>query len=123
MKAHFGKQIEAARTAKGLTQKALGAAVGLTSTSIYRIESGKQGVEWDTFERIVETLGQPASYYFSSEEPKAFALEVIDSRAAIIGTISIIAARLPKDKLELLMDAAKALLPPSALDVADDLKK
>lgn len=65
LKKHFGAKVKSARETMGYTQKALGAAVGVDGNSIARLERGEQGVRWNVLERIIEALGQPASYFFS----------------------------------------------------------
>lgn len=69
MKAHFGKQIKAARQAKGYTQEALGRLIGIEGNSIARIERGANPIRWENLEKLVQVLGQSPAYYFSDKKP------------------------------------------------------
>ena len=52
----IGERIAQYRKEKGLTQKELGELVGLTSSAISLIESGKNNPTWENLKKIAETL-------------------------------------------------------------------
>jgi HTH-type transcriptional regulator/antitoxin HipB len=54
------RRIAAARRAKGLTQEALAAQLGLATRNLQRLESGKQNLTLGTVERVARAIGVPA---------------------------------------------------------------
>lgn len=59
------------RLAKGLSMEQLGELIGLTQSSVSRIENGKNRPEWGTLDRIVEvTDGQVTPNDFTDLPPK-----------------------------------------------------
>lgn len=70
MRARFGKQVKAAREAKGYTQEALGRLIGIEGNSLARIERGANPIRWANLEKLVDALGMPPSYYFSDKAPE-----------------------------------------------------
>jgi len=65
----FGQRLRAAREAKNITQKELGALAKRAGNTIAMIERGEQAPEWDAMEAIFAKLGEPPAYYFSEERP------------------------------------------------------
>jgi HTH-type transcriptional regulator / antitoxin HipB len=53
----IGKSLQQARTARGLTQGALGALVGLPQSHISKIERGETDFQWTTLEQIANAVG------------------------------------------------------------------
>jgi len=53
----------------GLSQAALGKLSGSAGNTIARIERGETAMRWDTFERIMDALGQPPAFFFSDQPP------------------------------------------------------
>jgi transcriptional regulator with XRE-family HTH domain len=49
--------LQAARTARGLTQSELGALVGLPQSHISKIERGETDFQWTTLEQIANAVG------------------------------------------------------------------
>lgn len=103
MKPHFGKQLKAARKAKGYTQEALGALLGMKGNSVARLERGKNAINWRNLEKLGELLGQPASFYFSDEKPQAASSAVV-TRSTLIGDIVMALSSLEEEKLVLLRE-------------------
>lgn len=57
IKTVVGQQIRNVRKAKGLTQKELGAKLGVADSVITNYESGKQNLTLDTIQKIADVLG------------------------------------------------------------------
>lgn len=57
----IGEAVRAARVQRGMSRKALAAAIGVSPTQIYRIESGRSGANIETLQKIAQTLGVPVS--------------------------------------------------------------
>lgn len=57
----IGEAVKAARVQRGMSRKALAAAIGVSPTQIYRIESGRSGANVETLQKIAQTLGVPVS--------------------------------------------------------------
>jgi transcriptional regulator with XRE-family HTH domain len=53
----IGKNLQKARTVRGLTQAELGALVGLPQSHISKIERGETDFQWTTLEQIANTIG------------------------------------------------------------------
>lgn len=66
----FGRKLKEAREARGYTQKALGALIGIDPNSLARLERGEQGARWRVMEKIFEVIDEPPTYYFS-DQPSA----------------------------------------------------
>lgn len=43
----------------------------MDSNSIARVERGEQGMRWAAIEKLVDVLGEPASFFFSNEKPSS----------------------------------------------------
>lgn len=65
----FGPRVRSARETAGFTQKQLGNRVGVSSTTIARIERGEQGIRESTLMGLAEHLGKAPAYFYSSEAP------------------------------------------------------
>lgn len=65
----FGRQLRAARKARGFTQETLAEALSLSKTTIYNMEAGEQFVSGDVLRKLIPLLGEPPSFYFSDERP------------------------------------------------------
>lgn len=64
MSTRFGEELRRLREEKGLSQQALGAAVGLTQGMIGHIERGLvPGVSAATLYKLVEALGVPCMHF------------------------------------------------------------
>ena len=119
LRKHFGRQLKCAREAKGYTQKALAEALGMDGNTVARIERGAQGIRWANLERLVELLGQPASFYFSNEVPvevqkvrptRSVVHLTQVRRDQIVGEIARLALKLSDENLDgLLRDALLSL--------------
>jgi transcriptional regulator with XRE-family HTH domain len=53
----IGKNLQKARTARGLTQAELGVLVGLPQSHISKIERGETDFQWTTLEQIANAVG------------------------------------------------------------------
>ena len=60
-----GEKIRMIRKAKGLTQKALGEALGVTQATIQQLESGKRNPKFNTLQRIADALNVPVEELIS----------------------------------------------------------
>lgn len=56
----IGRNLQQARTARGLTQAELGALVGLPQSHISKIERGETDFQWTTLEQIANAVGLSA---------------------------------------------------------------
>jgi transcriptional regulator with XRE-family HTH domain len=65
----LGDRILRLREAHGLTQQQLGAAVGLTRSSIANTEAGRQNLPIDTITRLAETLHTSISVLVGETDP------------------------------------------------------
>lgn len=80
---YFGERLKTARKLANCTQAELARRIGVSPHAVTMIETGRQGVRWKVLEKIVDALGQPASFYFSTDPPgsidpsPARALEII----------------------------------------------
>ncbi|MBD2753753.1 helix-turn-helix domain-containing protein [Spirosoma validum] len=57
VKMRVGHLIREARKAKGLTQKELGAKLGVSESTFNQYESGKQNLTIETLERVANAIG------------------------------------------------------------------
>lgn len=57
IKQKVGEQIRDARKAKGLTQKELGAIMGLSESVVNKYETGKQNLSLETVQKVARALG------------------------------------------------------------------
>ena len=53
----IGKNLQQARTARGLTQAELGALVGLPQSHLSKIERGETDFQWTTLEQVANAVG------------------------------------------------------------------
>jgi transcriptional regulator with XRE-family HTH domain len=71
----FARRLRQARLRRGLSQKALGIAIGVdpsgASSRINQYERGKHAPDYATAERIARALGVPTPYLFAREEAVA----------------------------------------------------
>ena len=65
----FGQRIRAARVAAGLSQGALGAAVGISWQQVQKYEKGKDRVSASTLQRFAATLGLHPGSFFDADLP------------------------------------------------------
>jgi transcriptional regulator with XRE-family HTH domain len=61
---HVGRRIKARRLEVGLTQSALGAALGVRFQQIQKYERAKNGVPAASLPRLAEQLGVRPDYFF-----------------------------------------------------------
>jgi transcriptional regulator with XRE-family HTH domain len=61
IKYKVGQQIREARKAKGLTQKELGALMGLSESVVNKYEAGKQNLSLETVQKVALALGMDLS--------------------------------------------------------------
>lgn len=64
----FGKRIQTARKAKGLTQNQLAQLVGVATGTIQQYELDKREPKIETFQKIAEALGVSLSYFFPTND-------------------------------------------------------
>lgn len=91
----------------------------MDGNTVARIERGAQGIRWANLERLVELLGQPASFYFSNEVPvevqkvrptRSVVHLTQVRRDQIVGEIARLALKLSDENLDgLLRDALLSL--------------
>lgn len=62
----IGARIKDARLQAGLSQEALGDAIGVTFQQIQKYERGANRVASDRLERIADALGKPIMFFFSA---------------------------------------------------------
>jgi Zn-dependent peptidase ImmA (M78 family)/DNA-binding XRE family transcriptional regulator len=72
--AQFGRRLiptklRDARRALRLTQEDLGSRVGVTRQAVSAFESGSKSPEPDTFDKLVDALAQPRSFFMSEDLP------------------------------------------------------
>lgn len=65
----FGARVRALRLARQLTLKQVGAAVGLTETSMSRIELGNQNMKVDDLLSMAALFGVSPAAFFVEESP------------------------------------------------------
>nr|WP_313470496.1 helix-turn-helix transcriptional regulator [Stenotrophomonas geniculata] len=74
----FGKRLQTARKAMGLTQQQLGTEIGLeidvAATRINRYERGVHDPDSDTAQKLAKHLGMPLAYFYSDNEALAEAI-------------------------------------------------
>lgn len=74
----FGKRLQAARKATGLTQQQLGIRIGLeidvAATRINRYERGVHDPDSETAQRLAKELGLPLAYLYSDNDALAEAI-------------------------------------------------
>jgi putative transcriptional regulator len=58
----FANRVRSTRTGLGLTQTALGAAIGVSDVSIHQLESGKILPSFNTFTKLAAVLGVTMDY-------------------------------------------------------------
>jgi transcriptional regulator with XRE-family HTH domain len=58
----IGRDLQKARTKRGLTQAELGALVGLPQSHISKIERGETDAQWTTLEQIANGVGLSAVF-------------------------------------------------------------
>jgi transcriptional regulator with XRE-family HTH domain len=61
IKHKVGQQIREARKAKGMTQKELGALMGLSESVVNKYEAGKQNLSLETVQKVALALGMDLS--------------------------------------------------------------
>jgi transcriptional regulator with XRE-family HTH domain len=62
----IGARVKDARVQAGLTQEALGNAIGVTFQQIQKYERGTNRVASDRLPRIAEALGKPITFFYSA---------------------------------------------------------
>jgi len=71
----LSKRLKEARLLSGLSQEQLGLRIGLepasASTRMNRYELGKRAPDLELVERIAETLGLPAAYFYAVRDEEA----------------------------------------------------
>lgn len=81
----FGKRLQVARKAAGLTQQQLGMEIGLeidvAATRINRYERGVHDPDSATAEALAKQLGMPLAYFYSDNEALAEAILTFASLA------------------------------------------
>lgn len=70
LEAHVGKQLRAARLAKGLSQGDLADAIGVTFQQIQKYESGLNRISAGKLYRFSLILKEPLHYFFSDLDEK-----------------------------------------------------
>jgi DNA-binding XRE family transcriptional regulator len=65
--ARLGRRLRAARELLGITQKQLGAAMGVSAAMVRRYESGARPLTPARFAAAVSFLGLPLSWFFRSD--------------------------------------------------------
>ena len=65
--ARLGRQLRAARQLLGVTQKELGAAMGVSAAMVRRYESGTRALPPARFAAAVSFLGLPLSWFFRGD--------------------------------------------------------
>ena len=81
IKKQLGQRIKELRKLKGLTQEQLAEIVGIGTSNISYIETGKFAPSIENFERIVEALGvEPYELYmFSSKSTSEMRKEIVNA--------------------------------------------
>lgn len=64
IKVRVGQLIRENRKAKGLTQKDLGAIMGLSESVVNKYEGGKQNLSVETIQKVADALGVEISEFF-----------------------------------------------------------
>lgn len=64
----FGEKLKNARLYKGMSQRSLGLALGLSDKTISSYESGRSFPSLEILERISEILNKPIEYFISSSK-------------------------------------------------------
>ena len=79
----FAKRLRDARTAAGLTQKQLGELVGLNpdvaSTRINRYEKAVHDADWETAQKLANTLGVPLSALLAESDSLAEMIQLFSA--------------------------------------------
>ena len=66
-----GRNLRSARRRRGLTQRELGAGVGLTLQQIQKYENGSNRINVSRLHRFSQILGLPVSHFFATSEDEA----------------------------------------------------
>jgi transcriptional regulator with XRE-family HTH domain len=67
----FGKRLKIARNEKGLSQKGLGLALGLSDKTISSYESGRSYPNLEMLEKFAEILGKPLQFFLIQDDRQA----------------------------------------------------
>lgn len=65
---NFGEKLKSARLYKGMSQRSLGLALGLSDKTISSYESERSYPSLEILERISEILNKPVEYFISSSK-------------------------------------------------------
>jgi Zn-dependent peptidase ImmA (M78 family)/DNA-binding XRE family transcriptional regulator len=65
--ATIGKRLQSARRALGLTQTAVAEQMGMVTSTVSAIESGKRAVTGEELYRFAQLLGRPVAYFLEAE--------------------------------------------------------
>ena len=63
----IGERVRKLRDERGLSQLALGKAIGVRQTTISQIENGENKPSWKTLQKLTEYFGVPLSYLLDEE--------------------------------------------------------
>jgi len=66
---HVGARLRLARTARELSQEAVGATIGVTAQQIQKYERGTNRISASVLFRICGFLGRPLAWFFEGLEP------------------------------------------------------
>jgi transcriptional regulator with XRE-family HTH domain len=78
---HVGERIRSRRHLLGLTQQALGKALGLTSQQMYKYESASNRVSASRLFAIAKVLDVPVSYFFADLLGEGTPEDAVDKRS------------------------------------------
>ena len=65
----LGRKLREARQMRGLTQTALGQAIGVSYQQVQKNESGKSRISAERLDRICKFLDLPLGYFLDTQEP------------------------------------------------------
>ncbi len=72
----IGERVRVARLEKGLSQKALGAAIGLTFQQVQKYEKGTNRVSASRLRRVAEVLERPVTWFYGECAPAGIEAEL-----------------------------------------------
>lgn len=101
LKRVVGHRIREFRTEAGLTREGLADEIGRSVEALGYLERGESAPRFETLERIVQTLNQPAASFF---------INLSSDRETLISKLNVQASQLQKQDLEIVIELAAAIL-------------
>lgn len=99
----FSRRLKEIRTARGLTQEALGDEVGINAQHVARLETNRTATSFDTLEKLALAFGIEVKDLFDFKKEKI-------KKSGIRDKLDILLRDVSDEKLKLIYDIAKRIL-------------